>query len=107
MLILFVGILIVLILSCVIRKKISRLLISFDFLPITGGNSKKLNGGILTVIYVYINIILIAVFVLRFLHYNDLIEVIPISSSHGKTFKSSYKLNIDLIGYDHECIDSN
>lgn len=100
-------ILVIFILKSLFRKKISRVLISLDFLPVTGGGVKKLNGGILTVQYVYANIVLITVFVLRFLYYNELIEVIPISSSHGSTLNSSFRLNLDLIGYEYECINSN
>lgn len=100
-------IILIFVLKAVFRKRISRILISLDFMPITGGGSKKLNGGILTIIYVYANIVLIAVFVMRYLYYNELIEVIPISSSHGSTLSSSYGISIDLVGYENDCINSN
>jgi len=94
-------------LSRILNKKISRLFIRCDFLPVTGGSTRKLNGGILSVIYAYINICLISIFVMRYLYYNELIEVIPISSSHGKALKSSFRINIDLVGYEYQCINSN
>lgn len=98
---------IVIILDKAVGKKCHRLLISMDFLPITGGQTKRLNGGILFMLYVYFNIILILTFILRYIFYNDLTEVIPISSSHGVSLKSSIEVNIDLLGYEDACIDTN
>ena len=40
------------------------------------------------------------------MHYNDLVEVIPISNSNNQgNIKSSYNIGIELIGYSEECID--
>lgn len=95
------------ILSKIFRKSISRMFIHVDLMPITGGAYKNLNGGVFTILYIYLNIILIAVFILRFLYYNDLIEVIPLSSTHGEIIRSSFNLEVRLIGYDSTCVDPN
>lgn len=100
-------VLIIFILDKILGKKCHRLLISFDFLPITGGITKRLNGGILFLLYLYFNSVLIVTFILRFIYYNELTEVIPIRSSQGIELKSSYKLELGLIGYEDNCIDSN
>ena len=98
---------IIAILAKVFGRGCHKILISCDFLPITGGIKKKINGGVLFLLYLYFNIILILTFILRFVYYNELTEVIPISSSHGTPLKSSFTINVDLIGYEDTCIDSN
>lgn len=89
------------------HKKVVKFLISADFLTITGGNTKKLIGGILFLTYLYFNIVFILTFVLRFIYYNELTEVIPISSSHGTSLKVSFEIDLELVGYEYGCIDSN
>jgi len=46
---------------------------------------------------------------MRYLYYNELIEVIPISNSitSEKSIKSSYVISAELVGYEYECVDRN
>lgn len=102
-----VLVILLLILSKFFNNKIKKCIISIDFLPITGGAIRRFNGGVLTIVYIYFNIVLILTFILRFIYYNELTEVIPISSSHGNPLKSSYSFSLYLIGYEDRCIDRN
>lgn len=91
------------------KKPLMRFFIVVDFIPITGGTVRKLSGGVITIVYSFTIIILIFTFIMRFLYYNELVQVNPISSSHTQeeALKSSYRIHIDLFGYEFSCIDPN
>ena len=57
-------IIIIIILLKTARQKTIQFLMWFDFLPLTGGNSKKSNGGLITIVY---SILIFAAIILSYL----------------------------------------
>jgi hypothetical protein len=87
---------------------VTKFLIFMDFLPLTGGNEKRCNGGLITIIYSILIFALSSSFIFRYFYFNEIIEVIPITESTNRQvdIESSVRLDIDLVGYQYGCIDS-
>ena len=91
---------------CIRKDKFTRVMVNSDFIPITGGNVKRCSGGVLTYLYIILVTSLTVTFLIRYLYFNHLIEVLPLSYSKTKTsLESSYKLKVNLIGYNGLCLD--
>jgi len=88
------------------KKATMRFLIHSDFLPLTGGLKQKTNGGLITLIYIATIISFTLFFIIRFLYFNQEIEVISLTNSIGNLDKKDFslKIEIDLIGYEFNCI---
>lgn len=93
---------------CFRKQKTICCLINSDFIPLTGGFKKKANGGFLTLIYISIIISFTVFFIIRFLYFNKEIEVISLTHSIGDLNKKEFslKLEVDLLGYELNCINS-
>jgi hypothetical protein len=104
----FVCALILAIMYKVKKAPVIRFLINIDFLPLTGGTDKKCNGGLITIIYTILILSLTFSFVFRYIYFNEIVEVIPLSQSTNQEvdIESSIKLDVDLIGYNFACTDN-
>ena len=81
-----------------------------DFIPLTGGNIRKSNGGLITIIYSILISSLSIAFILRYFFWNDIIEVSSLDTSKAtnrKELKSSIILELDVFGEYLPCIDEN
>jgi hypothetical protein len=101
----------IIVLAIVYRMKpihVTKFLIYTDFLPLTGGNDKRCNGGLITIIYTILILSLSFSFLFRYMYFNEIIEVIPITQSTNRQvdIESSLRLDVDLVGYQYGCIDS-
>jgi len=92
---------------CFRRKRTVVCLINSDFLPLTGGLKRKMNGGIITLIYIAIIISFTIFFIIRFCYFNQEIEVISLTHSIGDLNKKEFsiKIEVDLLGYEYNCIN--
>jgi hypothetical protein len=102
-------ILILLIMYKVKKPETTKFLIHTDFLVLTGGTAQKCSGGFITMFYTILIISLSVSFIVRYLYFNEVIEVIPIghSDSAQETIKSSFILNVDIIGREFQCVNKN
>lgn len=93
---------------CFRKEKTMQFLIYSDFIPLTGGTKKKTNGGLITLIYLAIIISFTLFFIIRFLYFNEEIEVISLTHSIGDLNKKEFSLRIevDLLGYESNCINT-
>jgi hypothetical protein len=101
---------IVLILAYKINKtKMTKFLIGVDFIPLTGGHAKKCSGGVITILYSILILSLAISFALRYIYFNELIEVIPLGNTNNThdSLKLSISMHIDLVGRGFSCIDKN
>jgi hypothetical protein len=89
------------------KSKITKCLIYLDFIPLTAGTTKKCSGGLITLIYTILILSLASTFVIRFIYFNEIIEVIPIaySNSEQDSLESSLRFNVQIIGNNFNCID--
>ena len=102
--------LIIFIMYCVQKQKTLSFLYRIDFLPLTGGNIRKSNGGLITIIYSIFICSLAVSFILRYIFWNEIIEVSSLDTSKSTTRKeleSSLILEIDVYGENLPCIDEN
>ena len=79
-----------------------------DFIPLTGGNLKKSNGGLITIIYSILISSLSVAFILRYIYWNDIIEVSSLDTSKAanrKELMSSIVLELDVFGEYLPCVD--
>ena len=95
---------------CYCFKKQSTLvfLYKMDFIPLTGGNLKKSAGGLITIIYSILITSLSVAFILRYIYWNDIIEVSSLDTSKStdrKELKSSIVLELDIFGEYLPCIE--
>lgn len=105
------SLMLVILLICykVRKNKLTKFLIYMDFLPLTGGNTKKCSGGLITLFYTILILSLAFSFVMRYIYFNEVIEVIPIATSNTEQdrIKSTFLLNVDLVGSDFNCINKD
>ena len=90
------------------RKSILTFLYKLDFIPLTGGNLKKSNGGLITIIYSILISSLSVAFILRYIYWNDIIEVSSLDTSKAanrKELMSSIVLELDVFGEYLPCVD--
>ena len=89
------------------KKKVIGFLIHLDFIPLTGGVKKKSNGGLVTLIYSAIIISFAIFFLIKYFYFNQQMEVISLTHSIGDMNKKDFsmRINIDLIGYEFNCIN--
>ena len=88
------------------KIKFTKFLIEIDFIPVTGSDMQLESGGIITLFYIIFIASLCLVYMIRFMYYNELAEVIPISYiSQTHAMKLSTILNVELVGYDGDCVD--
>ena len=81
-----------------------------DFIPLTGGNIRKSNGGLITIIYSILICSLATSFILRYIFWNDIIEVSALDTSKSTTrkeLKSSILLELDVFGEYLPCVKEN
>jgi hypothetical protein len=111
-LIIVLGLLVVMLIVLAIlykiqKRKLIKFLICMDFIVLTGGSSKKCNGGLITLIYSLLIVSLSLSFVFRYIYLNEQIEQIPLShlTNEQAVMESSLRLEVDLIGYPFDCID--
>jgi len=92
---------------CCCSTKMTKFFIGIDFLPLTGGSLKKCSGGVITFLYSILILSLAFSFVLRYLYFNELIEVIPLGNSNNTqdSLNLSLLLQIDLVGKGFLCIE--
>ena len=106
---LFVSLIIFICYSC--RKKATvTCLYKIDFIPLTGGNIRKSNGGLITVIYSILITSLATSFILRYIFWNDIVEVSALDTSKSTTrkeLKSSIILELDVFGEYLSCTADN
>ena len=103
---LFVS-LIIYICFCFRRKATIRCLYNIDFIPLTGGNLRKSNGGLITIIYSILICSVAISFILRYIFWNDIIEVSNLDTSKSTTrkeLKSSIILELDVFGEYLPCV---
>ena len=106
---LFVS-LIIFICFCCKKKATLTCLYKIDFIPLTGGNIRKSNGGIITIIYSILICSLGTSFILRYIFWNDIIEVSALDTSKSTTrkeLKSSILIEIDAFGEYLPCVKEN
>ena len=100
-------IIIIIILLKTARQKTIQFLMWFDFLPLTGGNSKKSNGGLITIVYSILISSLAISFILRYVLWNDIVEITTLddntNTGRDNELKSSYEIEIDLYGENIPC----
>jgi hypothetical protein len=92
------------------KKSTLTFLYKLDFIPLTGGTLKKSNGGLITIIYSILISSLSVAFILRYIYWNDIIEVSSLDTSKStnrKELKSSIVLELDIFGEYLPCIDEN
>ena len=92
------------------QKPTLTFLYKLDFIPLTGGNIRKSNGGLITIIYSILISSLSIAFILRYFFWNDIIEVSSLDTSKAtnrKELKSSIILELDVFGEYLPCIDEN
>ena len=92
------------------KKSTLTFLYKLDFIPLTGGNLKKSNGGLITIIYSILISSLSVAFILRYIFWNDIIEVSSLDTSKAtnrKELMSSIVLELDVFGEYLPCIDEN
>jgi hypothetical protein len=91
------------------KRRVTKFLIYMDFIPLTGGSTKKCSGGLITLIYTILIISLAFSFVMRYVYFNELIEVIPLaySNSEQDSLKSSIRFNVEIVGDGFMCINPN
>lgn len=91
------------------KTKMTKFFIGVDFLPLTGGHVKKCSGGVITIMYSIIILSLAFSFALRYIYYNELIEVIPLGNTNNTqdSLKLSMSMHIDLVGRGFSCIDKD
>ena len=102
--------LIIFIMYCIQKQKTLSFLYRIDFLPLTGGNIRKSNGGLITIIYSIFICSLAVSFILRYIFWNEIIEVSPLDTSKSTTRKeleSSLILEIDVYGENLPCTNEN
>ena len=95
---------------CCRKKKTLICLSNIDFIPLTGGNEKKSNGGLITIIYSILICSLGTSFILRFLFWNDIVEVSSLDLSKSTTrkeLKSSIIIELDVFGEYLPCTKEN
>ena len=83
-------------------------LYKLDFIPLTGGNIRKSNGGLISIIYLILISSLSTAFILRYFFWNDIIEVSSLDTSKAtnrKELESSIILELDIFGEYLPCID--
>ena len=89
------------------RKNTISFLLWVDFLPLTGGSEKKSNGGVITIVYSILICSLAISFILRYLFWNDIVEITTIDDNTNKidekTIKSSIIIEIDVYGENIPC----
>ena len=103
---LFVS-LIIFICYCCKKKSTVTCLYKMDFIPLTGGNIRKSNGGLITIIYSILICSLATSFILRYIFWNDIIEVSNLDTSKSTTrkeLKSSIILELDVFGEYLPCV---
>ena len=86
---------------CCNKKSTVTCLYKMDFIPLTGGNIRKSNGGLITIIYSILITSLATNFILRYIFWNDIIEVSSLDTSKSTTrqeLKSSIILQLDVFG---------
>ena len=106
---LFVSLIIYICFSCN-RKSTATCLYKIDFIPLTGGNVRKSNGGLITIIYSILITSLATAFILRYFFWNDIIEVSALDTSKSTTrkeLKSSIVLELDVFGEYLPCLKDN
>ena len=106
---LFVS-LIIFICYCCKKKATVTCLYKMDFIPLTGGNIRKSNGGLITIIYSILICSLATSFILRYIFWNDIIEVSALDTSKSTTrkeLKSSILLELDVFGEYLPCVKEN
>ena len=106
---LFVS-LIIFICFCCNKKSTVSCLYKIDFIPLTGGNIRKSNGGLITIIYSILICSLGTSFILRYFFWNDIIEVSALDTSKSTTrkeLKSSIMLELDVFGEYLPCLKEN
>ncbi len=99
--------LIIFICFCCNKKSTVTCLYKIDFIPLTGGNIRKSNGGLITIIYSILIGSLAANFILRYIFWNDIIEVSALDTSKSTTrkeLKSSIILQLDVFGEYLPCV---
>ena len=92
---------------CCKRKETLTFLYKLDFIPLTGGNIRKSNGGIITILYSILICSLGTSFILRYIFWNDIIEVSSLDTSKSTTrkeLKSSILLELDVFGEYLPCV---
>ena len=92
---------------CCQKKATLTCLYKIDFIPLTGGNIRKSNGGLITIIYSILIISLATSFILRYIFWNDIIEVSALDTSKSTTrkeLKSSVILELDVFGEYLPCL---
>ena len=90
------------------KKHTLTFLYKLDFIPLTGGTLKKSNGGLITIIYTILISSLAVAFILRYIFWNDIIEVSSLDTSKAtnrKELKSSIVLELDVFGEYLPCVD--
>ena len=95
---------------CCNRKSTLIFLYKLDFIPLTGGNLKKSAGGLITIIYSILITSLAVAFILRYIFWNDIIEVSSLDTSKStnrKELKSSMLLELDILGEYVPCLDES
>ena len=100
---------IVILLSCYKcnRENTIKRLCKIDFIPLTGGNNKKTNGGFITIIYSILIISLSLSFILRYILWNNIVEISSFESEKGiskSELESSIQLEIDIFGEHIPCL---
>ena len=86
---------------CCNRKALLTFLYKIDFIPLTGGNVRKSNGGLITIIYTILICSLGTAFILRYIFWNDIVEFSALDTSKSTTrkeLKSSILLELDSFG---------
>ena len=89
------------------KKATVTCLYKIDFIPLTGGNIRKSNGGLITIIYSILICSLATSFILRYIFWNDIVEVSALDTSKSTTrkeLKSSIMLQIDTFGEYLPCV---
>ena len=92
---------------CCRKKATVSCLYKIDFIPLTGGNIRKSNGGLITIIYSVFICSLATSFILRYFYWNDIIEVSSLDTSKSTTrkeLKSSIILEVDALGEYISCV---
>lgn len=92
---------------CCYKKATVTCLYKIDFIPLTGGNIRKSNGGLITVIYSILICSLATSFILRYIFWNDIVEVSSLDTSKSTTrkeLKSSILLQLDIFGEYLPCV---
>jgi hypothetical protein len=92
---------------CCNKKATVKCLYKMDFIPLTGGNIRKSNGGLITIIYSILICSLAVSFILRYIFWNDIVEVSALDTSKSTTrkeLKSSIILEVDVFGEYLPCV---